>query len=188
MNAKKLWTLFLSQLSISCLCFGGGLTITAMLRRRFVEELHWLEPQEMLDLTAIAQVSPGPTSCNTAVMVGYRVCGLSGALVCALASAIPPVALLTVVSMLYQQLREISLISRMLSYMQLGITAYLWDILLGMLPPYFRKTSLFPTILLVLCLVGRLVWKLSVTTLFLGCLGAGLLELFVHRNGEKGAC
>ena len=62
MSAKKLWTLFLSQLSISCLSFGGGLTITAMIRRRFVEELYWLDPQEMLDLTAIAQAAPGPSS------------------------------------------------------------------------------------------------------------------------------
>ena len=188
MNARKLRTLFFSQLSISCLCFGGGLTITAMLRRRFVEELHWLEPQEMLDLTAIAQVSPGPTSCNTAVMVGYRVCGLPGALVCALAAAIPPVVLLTVMSMLYEQLREISLISRMLSFMQLGITAYLWDILLGMLGPFFRKEHLFPTLLLVSCLAGRLIWKLSVTTLFLGCLCLGLLELLVPRDGKKEGC
>lgn len=54
MRRSKLRTLFLSLLSISCFCFGGGLTITAMMRRRFVEELHWLEEQEMLDITAIA--------------------------------------------------------------------------------------------------------------------------------------
>ena len=70
MDRGKLRKLFTSQLAISCMSFGGGLTITAMMRRRFVEELHWLSPQEMLDLTAIAQAAPGPSSSNTAVMVG----------------------------------------------------------------------------------------------------------------------
>lgn len=65
MRRSKLRTLFLSLPSISCFCFGGGLTITAMMRRRFVEELHWLEEQEMLDITAIAQAAPGPSSSNT---------------------------------------------------------------------------------------------------------------------------
>ncbi len=186
MSAKKLWTLFLSQLSISCLSFGGGLTITAMIRRRFVEELYWLDPQEMLDLTAIAQAAPGPSSCNTAVMVGYRICGVPGALVCAAASVIPPMALLMVVSALYDALRQIEIVSMALRFMQLGMAAYLVDICGGMIREFLGAKKTVPTLMMLLCLAGRLILGISVTKLFLFCLTAGAVDLLIHRPRKEG--
>lgn len=185
MLLQKLWTLFLSQLSISCLSFGGGLTITAMIRRRFVEELHWLDPQEMLDLTAIAQAAPGPSSCNTAVMVGYRICGLPGALVCAAASVIPPMALLMVVSALYEALRQIELLSMVLRFMQIGMAAYLVDICGGLAREFLEAKKAIPILMMLLCLAGRLFWGISVTKLFLFCLAAGAVDLLIHKPQKE---
>ena len=182
---KTLRTLFLSQLSISCMSFGGGLTITAMLRRRFVEELHWLEPQEMLDLTAIAQAAPGPSSCNTAVMVGFRVCGLPGALVCALASVLPPMVLLLIISALYDTLRQLTLVSTLLRSMQLGMAAYLVDICVGMAREFFAARQVIPIGIMLLCLVGRLVFGVSVTNLFLFCLAVGAVDLLLRARKKE---
>ena len=187
MSGKKLWTLFLSQLSISCLSIGGGLTITAMIRRRFMEELHWLDTQEMLDLTAIAQAAPGPSSCNTAVMVGYRICGLAGALTCAAASVIPPMALLMAVSALYDVLRQIELVSTILRFMQLGMAAYLLDICGGMLREFLGAKKAVPALMMLLCLGGRLLFGISVAKLFLFCLGTGLADMLFRRS-RKEAC
>ena len=58
---KKYWQLFLSTFKLSACTFGGGFIIIPLMRKRFVEGLHWIEEEEMLDLTAIAQSSPAPS-------------------------------------------------------------------------------------------------------------------------------
>lgn len=79
-NAAILWTLFLSMLSISAFTFGGGFVIVTLMKRRFVDRLHWLDEQEMLDMTALAQSCPGAIAVNAAILVGWRVLGLPGML------------------------------------------------------------------------------------------------------------
>ena len=91
--------LFLSTFRISACTFGGGFVIVPLLRRRFVEELGWINEQEMLDLTAIAQSSPGPIAVNAAILVGYRAAGLSGALVTLLGSVLPPLMIISLISL-----------------------------------------------------------------------------------------
>ena len=77
---RTLWTLFASMLSISACTFGGGFVIVTFMRRRFVEELHWLAEDEMLDLIALAQSSPGAIAVNAAILVGWRIGGFLGML------------------------------------------------------------------------------------------------------------
>lgn len=72
-NHKKFRKLFLSTLQLSACTFGGGFVIIPLMRRKFVEELHWIEEEEMMDLTAIAQSSPGAIAVNASLLVGYRV-------------------------------------------------------------------------------------------------------------------
>ena len=63
---KRLVTLFFSMLSISAFTFGGGFVIVTLMKRRFVDDLHWLDEDEMLDMTAIAQSCPGAIAVNGA--------------------------------------------------------------------------------------------------------------------------
>ena len=77
---NKYLTLFLSTLQLSAFTFGGGFVIVPLIRRKFVEQLHWIDEQEMLDLTAIAQSSPGAIAVNAAILVGYQIAGVLGAL------------------------------------------------------------------------------------------------------------
>ena len=95
MNNKKLLTLFLATLKISAFTFGGGFVIIPLLRRKFVEELKWIDEEEMLDLTAIAQSSPGAVAVNASILVGCRVAGLTGAVVSVLGTVIPPLFIIS---------------------------------------------------------------------------------------------
>lgn len=74
----KCWQLFLSTFKLSACTFGGGFVIIPLMRERFVKELHWIEEEEMLDLTAIAQSSPGSIAINASILVGYHVAGIPG--------------------------------------------------------------------------------------------------------------
>ena len=89
-RAARLRALFLSTLYISAFTFGGGFIIVTFMKRKFVDELHWLDDQEMLDMTALAQSSPGAIAVNAAILVGWRVEGLAGMVVAVLGTIIPP--------------------------------------------------------------------------------------------------
>ena len=87
MNRKHvLWKLFVSTLYLSAFTFGGGYVIVTLMKEKFVDELHWMEEDEMLDLIAIAQSAPGAIAVNGAIVVGYKLAGLLGALVAIVAT------------------------------------------------------------------------------------------------------
>ena len=71
---KVLQKLFLSTLYLSAFTFGGGYVIVTLMKKKFVDEYHWIEENEMLDLVAIAQSSPGPIAVNGAIVVGDDWC------------------------------------------------------------------------------------------------------------------
>ena len=68
-----LWKLFISTLYLSAFTFGGGYVIVTLMKNKFVDEYHWIEENEMLDLVAIAQSSPGAIAVNGAIVVNWRV-------------------------------------------------------------------------------------------------------------------
>ena len=98
----KCWQLFLSTFKLSACTFGGGFVIIPLMRERFVKKLHWIEEEEMLDLTAIAQSSPGSIAINASILVGYHVAGIPGALITVVGAALPPLIIISVISVLYQ--------------------------------------------------------------------------------------
>ena len=69
---RILWKLFYSTLYLSAFTFGGGYVIITLMKKKFVDEYRWIEEEEMLDLVAIAQSSPGPIAVNGAIVVGYK--------------------------------------------------------------------------------------------------------------------
>ena len=87
---KLLWKLFVSTLYLSTFTFGGGYVIVTLMKKKFVDDYHWIEEPEMLDLIAIAQSSPGAIAVNGAIVVGYKLAGLVGALTAIAGTVLPP--------------------------------------------------------------------------------------------------
>ncbi|MCQ4735912.1 chromate transporter, partial [Anaerotruncus colihominis] len=73
--------LFFSTLYVSTFTFGGGFVIITFMKKKFVDELHWIDENEMLDLAALAQSSPGAIAVNAAILVGWRMAGFAGMLI-----------------------------------------------------------------------------------------------------------
>ena len=98
--------LFLSTFELSACTFGGGFVIIPLMRKKFVEELGWIEEEEMLDLTAIAQASPGAIAVNASIMLGYHIAGIPGAILAVLGTVLPPLIIISIISMFYQAFRN----------------------------------------------------------------------------------
>ncbi|MBQ2433875.1 MAG: chromate transporter, partial [Clostridia bacterium] len=132
-NRNKYRQLFFSTFKLSACTFGGGFVIIPLMRKRFVEELGWIEEEEMLDLTAIAQSSPGAIAVNAAILVGYRACGFAGALISVLATVLPPLIIISVISLFYQAFRDNAIVNMAMAGMLCGVTAVIFDVVLNMM-------------------------------------------------------
>lgn len=88
--------LFFSTFKLSACTFGGGFVIIPLMRKKFVEELGWIEEDEMLDLIAIAQSSPGAIAVNASILVGYHVAGFLGAMLTVLGTVLPPLIIISI--------------------------------------------------------------------------------------------
>ena len=130
--SKRMLKLFFSMLYISAFTFGGGFVIVTFMKRRFVDELHWLDEQEMLDMTALAQSSPGAIAVNAAILVGWKIGNLPGMLVAVLGTVIPPMVILSIISLFYQAFAANTLVAMVLKGMSCGVAAVILDVSVSM--------------------------------------------------------
>ena len=127
-RGKRLLTLFFSMLTISAFTFGGGFVIVTFMKRKFVDELHWIDEQEMLDMTVLAQSSPGAIAVNAAILVGWKAGGLAGMAVSVLGTIIPPMVILSVISVFYQLFAANRYVALVLKGMSCGVAAVILDV------------------------------------------------------------
>ena len=140
--------LFLSTLKLSACTFGGGFVIIPLMRQRFVEKLGWIEEQEMLDLTAIAQSSPGAIAVNASILVGYHVAGIPGALLTVLGTVLPPLIILSVISLFYQAFRNNAIVNMAMAGMLCGVAAVIFDVVINMAKSVFQKKKVLPVLVM----------------------------------------
>ena len=95
---KKLVDLAWVFFWISTVTLGGGMAMLPLMDREFVEKRKYLSEQEMVDIVAVMQSLPGLIAVNMAVLIGYRVQGVAGALVAAFASVLSPFAIIAAVA------------------------------------------------------------------------------------------
>ena len=117
MNKKMLFKLFITNLYLSAFTFGGGYVIVTLMKNKYVDELNWIEEKEMLDLVAIGQSAPGPIAVNGAIVIGFKLAGIKGALVSIIATII------SLVSLFYEAFKSNEIISLILFGMQAAIGA-----------------------------------------------------------------
>ena len=101
-DIKFYFKLFASTFHLSAFTFGGGFVIIPLMRKKFVDQYKWIDEKEMLDLTAIAQASPGAIAVNAAILVGYRLAGVIGEMITILGTVLPPLLILSVISLAYR--------------------------------------------------------------------------------------
>ena len=106
-----------------CIYIRRRLRDRELMKKKFVDELHWVEEKEMLNLVAIAQSSPGAIAINGAIVVGYKLAGIAGVLVSIIGTVIPPFVIIALLSVCYNAFRTNELVSQMLEGMQAGVGA-----------------------------------------------------------------
>ena len=177
--------LFLSTLYLSAFTFGGGYVIITLLKKKFVDELHWIDEEEMLDMVAIAQSSPGPIAVNGAIVVGYQFGGFAGILAAILGAVIPPFTILTLVSLFYNAFRGSFAVQALLAGMKSGVAAVILSVVWDMAAGVVKSRDLILLLVMALSFVANYFLRINVVYIILAvaALGAARTLLREKRGG-----
>lgn len=174
------FTLFKTMFTLSAFTFGGGYVIISLMKKKFIEDLHWITEDEMLDMTAIAQSSPGAIAVNTSIILGYHLDGMRGALISVLGTALPPLLILSVVSVVYTQIIDQPLVLATLKAMQVGVSIVLLDVMYTSIAQVVKRKHVLELSMMFGAFILVYVFKFNVMLMIL--IGAVLGFLFFRRK------
>lgn len=182
---NKYLKLFTSTFQLSACTFGGGFVIIPLMRKKFVEELGWIDEQEMMDLTAIAQSSPGAIAVNAAILVGYRVAGIPGALLTVSGSVLPPLIIISIISMFYKAFRDNPIVNMAMTGMLAGVAAVIMDVVVTMAKSIFKLKRILPVLVLLGSFIATYFFKVNILIIILVCAIVGALDTLYQQKNRK---
>lgn len=146
-----IWQLYLTFLKIGGLTFGGGYAMLPMLQREVIDIHHWVTEEEVLDIYAIGQCSPGIIAVNTATMIGYRKRGIPGAIAATLGEVTPSLVIITMLATILLQVQDNQWVQRAFGGIRVAVCALITQSVITL-----SKKSLIdlPTVLLYLATVS----------------------------------
>ena len=160
---KKLYLkLFLSTFYLSAFTFGGGYVIVPLMKKKFVEDLKWIDEKEMLDLVAIGQSAPGPIAVNTSILVGYQIAGIKGAISSITGTVLPPLLIITIISFFYSIFKENVYVNAALQGMQSGVAAVICFAVYKMAKDIFKEKKISQVIIMILAFIVAYFLKVNV--------------------------
>lgn len=183
-NASTLWQLFKTMFVLSSCTFGGGFVIVSLMKKKFVDELQWLDEDEMLDITAITQSSPGPLPVNASVIIGYRMAGIVGSAIAVLGTILPPMIIISLISLCYEQFRTNTIIATALQVTRAGVAAVIVDVTLNLANNIIKTKNVFYISLMIVCFIAVVIFKISAMLIIIFCLLIGLATALLSYRKE----
>lgn len=184
-KGRLLMKLFFSTLYISSFTFGGGFVIITLMKRKFVDEQHWISEEEMLDITALAQSSPGAIAVNASILVGWRIAGALGMFVSVLGTILPPLIILSVISFFYNAFITNPYVLMLLKGMQAGVAAVIFDVVVSLGKNVVKQRQLILIIIMITAFAFTFFLHVNVAYIILATAAVGLvLGLLKRRGGE----
>lgn len=184
-TVKFYFKLFMSVFVISAFTVGGGYVIVPLMKKEYVDKLKWIKSEEMVDLIAIAQSSPGAMAVNTAVLVGYRTGGVLGAIIGALGAVIPPLISITLIYFAYAAFKENKIAYAFLSGVKIGVAAVIIDVVIGMVSSILKKRSILSIFILLISFLLVYFARVNVIIVIFGCILIGIISSLFQIGGRN---
>lgn len=182
-----LWDLFLTFARIGLFTFGGGYAMIAMIEHHCVEIKQWITHDEMMNVTVIAESTPGPIAINCATFTGYRQAGLAGALAATIGMIVPSFLVICLISLFLDRFLEIPLIASAFRGIRIGVGILILDAAVTMIKKMPKKklpmTIMIVSCFLMLC-INLFAWNFSSISLMVVA-GAVSLTLFVLSGAPE---
>lgn len=180
---KRILQLFLTFFKIGAFTFGGGYAMIPLIQKEVVEEKEWITDDDILEIIAIAESTPGPIAINSATFVGYRVCGFWGAFFSTLGVVLPSFIIILIISYVLAEFQSIKAVQYAFEGIRAGVLALLIKALWGM----YKKTpkSLVSYIVIALSFIAVAFIDAPVLLVIIGCALFGLISSVIIARREK---
>ena len=180
-KGKKLWELFWTFFKIGAFTFGGGYAMIPLIQQETVENHHWLSDEDILEIVAISESTPGPISLNAATFIGYRTAGVLGAACATAGTVLPSFCIILAISYVLQEFQQIKAVQYAFQGIRAGVLALLIKALVKMYKSSPKGWSAYIVMAAAFVLVAFL--KVPVLAVIIGCAVFGLVtSLLVHRK------
>lgn len=182
---KNIWLLISTFFKVGLFTFGGGLAMLPIIEREVVDKHKWLSHDEMTDLVAIAESTPGAIAVNSATFIGYKVGKLWGAIMATLGLVAPSIIIITIISFFVDEFLALEYVT----YAFMGIRCAVGVLILFAAIKLFKgnKKYWYTYVLLGLSVIIMLCFP-NLSTIYIiiggGILGL-LINLFIYRNENK---
>ena len=186
-EAKSLGTLFFTFFKIGLFTFGGGYAMIALLEEEFIQRRKWLDKDEFLDMTAIAESTPGPVAINSATYLGYKLAKVPGAATATVAVCLPSFLIIYAISLFFEQFTQLTVIANAFKGIQVCVIYLLFSAGVRMLKALDKSpfaTGVLAAVMLVM--VGLSLAGVSVSSILLILLSgaAGVAAWLIGRRKE----
>lgn len=178
----KVFSLFASFLKIGAFTFGGGYAMIPLIQREVVERNEWISNEDILDVIAIAESTPGPIAINAATFVGYKVDGIKGALAATLGVVLPSFVIISVIAAILQQFQDNKIVQWAFFGIRAGVLALIVKALLTM---HAQCSKTYLTYIIAI-FAFVLVTLFNVNAVF-AIIGCALIGLIAYGAGRKEA-
>ena len=186
-EVKSLGTLFFTFFKIGLFTFGGGYAMIALLEEEFIQRRKWLDKDEFLDMTAIAESTPGPVAINSATYLGYKLAKVPGAATATVAVCLPSFLIIYAISLFFEQFTQLTVIANAFKGIQVCVIYLIFSAGVRMLKALDKSpfaTGVLAAVMLVM--VGLSLAGVSVSSILLILLSgaAGVSAWLIGRRKE----
>ena len=184
MKLKTLWQVFISFFKIGAFTFGGGYAMIPLIQNEAVEKRHWVTDDDILEVIAIAESTPGPIAINSATFVGYKAAGVLGSVCATLGVVLPSFVIILFLSFVLQQFQELEAVR----YAFMGIRAGVLALLVKALWTMYKKSpkGWVSYIVMGASFVLTAIFDINVIFVIIGCAVFGLVtSLSMERRQRK---
>lgn len=178
-----LW-LFAVNLFISAFTFGGGYVVVPMVRRYFVVKKRYFTEEELIDMAAVAQSTPGAIAINLSALAGMRTAGIPGVFISCIAAVIPPLIILGLVSQFYKIFISNVIVAAILKGMEAGVAALMVDLIIDMCSLILKERSLFLSAMIPLAFIANFVLNVNVTLILAVCCFLCLARIYIRKRNK----
>ncbi len=185
---KNALILFITFFKIGAFTFGGGYAMIPVIEKEMCDKHKWLKGEEILDIFAISESTPGPIAINSATFVGYRVAGVLGSFCATLGVVLPSFIVISVISLILQEFSQY----KGVQYAFIGIRAGVLALIIKAFVSMYKKCpkGLFSYIIMFLAFAVSMFidiahLNISVIYIIISCALIGLVHSVIQRKRGK---
>ena len=180
---QTLWRVFSTFFKIGAFTFGGGYAMIPLIQREAVEKQGWISDDDILEVVAIAESTPGPIAINAATFIGYRVAGVLGSLFATLGVVLPSFAIILLISGVLRQFQHVDAVRYAFLGIRAGVLALIVKAMVGMYRKCEKNIAAWCIMVGVFVAVG--IFKISALPVLLVCAVTGLCISRCRKEGAK---